>query len=635
MLNYPADANGNNIPGGDPNLTNGQWHFYCMTVAAGGAGTTVYVDGVQQGGSTALGGAAITPSTDIFIGARYNLAANRFFGGAIDDLCIFGRPLSASEVKNLMVGVMPTVQVVNEYVPVQNPPNPPITLPDPNTSWGDVNFAFPLRCDGPVTLNTEANTGLSWINDPNDPPPYYDDYHAGNYCLDFDANGLQAEVIAAKAGTVVNVITSEANHGPVVDIYHRNGYFTEYREFRLPSHLPRVGQPINQGDQIGYLKPGNEKGVLHFQVKYEPNYIAHYEPNYDPNYPFVVQTGHSKVSEQHLAGLTTGGVYFLPTLSPGFLLSKDELHPTEINGLIQPTPQVTFVKGLARSQAQNTKVAVGDFGTLPGFTTSDTGFVNAIGGLLTLFTGSPVWAAALVTVSDQVDSVSFDVDFQSPPGAEGLLSVFWEGQLIGTVDERYANEGLSNYAFSLGRQFSPGLYTLAFRLDPFTSTQSVAAITNVSVVKVPEPVNQPPLVDAGADATVMMPNGVMLAGAVSDDNLPNGTCTAAWSMVSGPGTVAFANPAAASTTATFSTAGTYMLQLTASDSVLTGTSNVTVTVLAPADFNGDGKVDGVDFLIWQSHYPTASGATPDGGDANGDGKVDGVDFLIWQANYHG
>jgi hypothetical protein len=78
-----------------------------------------------------------------------------------------------------------------------------------------------------------------------------------------------------------------------------------------------------------------------------------------------------------------------------------------------------------------------------------------------------------------------------------------------------------------------------------------------------------------------------------------------------------------------------VLQLTASDSALMAASNVTVTALAPGDFNGDGKVDGVDFLIWQAHYPTASGATPDIGDANGDGKVDGTDFLIWQANYHG
>jgi hypothetical protein len=40
-----------------------------------------------------------------------------------------------------------------------------------------------------------------------------------------------------------------------------------------------------------------------------------------------------------------------------------------------------------------------------------------------------------------------------------------------------------------------------------------------------------------------------------------------------------------------------------------------------ADFNHDGKVDGLDYLLWQR------GA----GDANGDSKTDGLDFLIWQS----
>jgi uncharacterized membrane protein len=55
-----------------------------------------------------------------------------------------------------------------------------------------------------------------------------------------------------------------------------------------------------------------------------------------------------------------------------------------------------------------------------------------------------------------------------------------------------------------------------------------------------------------------------------------------------------------------------------------------------ADFSSDGKVDGIDFLIWQAHYgrfPTG-GATKADGDANGDGKVDGLDFLNWQTRYH-
>jgi hypothetical protein len=167
-------------------------------------------------------------------------------------------------------------------------------------------------------------------------------------------------------------------------------------------------------------------------------------------------------------------------------------------------------------------------------------------------------------------------------------------------------------------------------------TVDLNLIDMAAVVTVPP--NTPPTVTASAVyPKVMIPNGLALNGTVSDDGLPNppAACTAAWSVVSGPGAVTFANATAVSTMATFSSAGTYVLQLTANDSLLSGSGNVTVTVLAPGDFNGDGRVDGVDFLIWQSHYPTTSGGTCDHGDANGDGKVDGVDFLVWQSHYHG
>ena len=54
--------------------------------------------------------------------------------------------------------------------------------------------------------------------------------------------------------------------------------------------------------------------------------------------------------------------------------------------------------------------------------------------------------------------------------------------------------------------------------------------------------------------------------------------TITWTKVSGPGTVTFANPNVASTTATFSAAGTYVLKLTGNDSLLSTSSTVTVTV---------------------------------------------------------
>ncbi len=62
-------------------------------------------------------------------------------------------------------------------------------------------------------------------------------------------------------------------------------------------------------------------------------------------------------------------------------------------------------------------------------------------------------------------------------------------------------------------------------------------------------------------------------------------------------------------------------------------NDVTLFTALSGDFDADGDIDGVDFGLWQSGYPTASGASLADGDADGDGDVDGTDFGIWQANY--
>ena len=54
--------------------------------------------------------------------------------------------------------------------------------------------------------------------------------------------------------------------------------------------------------------------------------------------------------------------------------------------------------------------------------------------------------------------------------------------------------------------------------------------------------------------------------------------TSSWTKFSGPGSVGFANAASAVTTATFDQAGTYVLRLTASDSLLTAFGELTITV---------------------------------------------------------
>jgi hypothetical protein len=92
--------------------------------------------------------------------------------------------------------------------------------------------------------------------------------------------------------------------------------------------------------------------------------------------------------------------------------------------------------------------------------------------------------------------------------------------------------------------------------------------------------NQPPVVDAGTDQTIFLPNDATLDGTVTDDGLPNppATVTTTWSKISGPGTVTFGDPSLVDTTATFSEPGTYVLRLTADDSALNQFDEVTIIV---------------------------------------------------------
>lgn len=52
-----------------------------------------------------------------------------------------------------------------------------------------------------------------------------------------------------------------------------------------------------------------------------------------------------------------------------------------------------------------------------------------------------------------------------------------------------------------------------------------------------------------------------------------------------------------------------------------------------ADFNNDGKVNGLDYLAWQGGYRTLTGASHSNGDADGDGDVDDDDLAIFNASF--
>lgn len=94
--------------------------------------------------------------------------------------------------------------------------------------------------------------------------------------------------------------------------------------------------------------------------------------------------------------------------------------------------------------------------------------------------------------------------------------------------------------------------------------------------------NTPPVVSAGVDQSIQLPATASLVGTATDDGLPAspGAITRLWSKVSGPGTVTFGNSALASTSATFSVAGTYVLMLAVTDGQWAVSDVMTVVVAA-------------------------------------------------------
>jgi hypothetical protein len=124
----------------------------------------------------------------------------------------------------------------------------------------------------------------------------------------------------------------------------------------------------------------------------------------------------------------------------------------------------------------------------------------------------------------------------------------------------------------------PGYHVLGARATDAAGNQTVSD----TVVVIVAATNQAPVVNAGLDIVLSLPSMAGLEGSVSDDGLPAPpTLTIAWSVVSGPGTVTFADPTNPSTTASFSTVGVYVLRLSASDGVLSASDDMQVTVNPP------------------------------------------------------
>jgi len=110
---------------------------------------------------------------------------------------------------------------------------------------------------------------------------------------------------------------------------------------------------------------------------------------------------------------------------------------------------------------------------------STTGTISTSPGYASTQTGSPVWLATVITDTNALNYVSFDAEFTSAAGANGLLTIYWDTNMIGEVDEAAVQPGLQYYVFSFPNTAPNTSHILGFHIDPFTEVHSSLILTNI------------------------------------------------------------------------------------------------------------------------------------------------------------
>lgn len=89
------------------------------------------------------------------------------------------------------------------------------------------------------------------------------------------------------------------------------------------------------------------------------------------------------------------------------------------------------------------------------------------------------WIAVGVSVTSRVNYVAFDAEFVTTNSEPALLTIYWNTNLVGVIDESVESAGYHPYHFALPATYDQGAYTLGFELDAISNTTSSVSVTNV------------------------------------------------------------------------------------------------------------------------------------------------------------
>lgn len=216
------------------------------------------------------------------------------------------------------------------------------------------------------------------------------------------------------------------------------------------------------------------------------------------------------------------------------------------------------------------------------------GFMKNPDGTLTLSFGYFSHNAEVVTIPPGADN-----SFAPTPDDRQQPTVFkpghWERQCVmvvpGNFDGKLAwNLSYAGKATSTSTRMLQSNWFLVEAVDELTKSLDVTTAKHgVCLNRAPEVAVLGAVRKRGAPATLATPMGVgapeSLFGSVHDEGLPRGKpVTTSWKQVSGPGTAKFERADVARTHVVFSAPGEYVLELTGSDSELSASTRVTVTV---------------------------------------------------------